>query len=68
MIMSLKQKKVKFKPRIKLSYNINIVRPLIITLYEVIGLFRSSNLPVRISMSDFERRLKRKISLTFVFL
>ena len=66
--MSLKQKKVKFKPRIKLSYNINIVRPLIITLYEVIGLFRSSNLPVRISMSDFERRLKRKISLTFVFL
>ena len=68
MLMSLKQKKVKFKPRIKLSYNINIVRPLIITLYEVIGLFRSSNLPVRISMSDFERRLKRKISLTFVFL
>ena len=68
MIMSLKQKKVKFKPRIKLSYNINIVRPLIITLYEVIGLFRSSNLPVRISMSDFERRLKRKISPTFVFL
>ena len=68
MLISLKQKKVKFKPRIKLSYNINIVRPLIITLYEVIGLFRSSNLPVRISMSDFERRLKRKISLTFVFL
>ena len=68
MLMSLKQKKVKFKPRIKLSYNINIVRPLIITLYEVIGLFRSSNLPVRISMSDFERRLKRKISPTFVFL
>ena len=68
MLMSLKQKKVKFKPRIKLSYNINIVRPLIITLYEVIGLFRSSNLPVRISMSDFERRPKRKISLTFVFL
>ena len=68
MLISLKQKKVKFKPMIKLSYNINIVRPLIITLYEVIGLFRSSNLPVRISMSDFERRLKRKISLTFVFL
>ena len=69
MLISLKQKKVKFKPRIKLSYNINIVRPaLIITLYEVIGLFRSSNLPVRISMSDFERRPKRKISLTFVFL
>ena len=68
MLISLKQKKVKFKPRIKLSYNINIVRPLIITLYEVIGLFRSSNLPVRISMSDFERRPKRKISPAFVFL
>ena len=68
MLMSLKQKEVKFKPMIKLSYNINIIKLLIITLYEVIGLFRSSNLPVRISMSDFERRLKRKISPTFVFL
>ena len=68
MLMSLKQKEVKFKPMIKLSYNINIIKLLIITLYEVIGLFRSSNLPVRISMSDFERKLKRKISPTFVFL
>ena len=68
MLMSLKQKKVKFKPMIKLRYNINIIKPLIITLYEVIGLFRSSNLPVRISMSDFERRPKRKFSPTFVFL
>ena len=62
------QKKVKFEPMIKLSYNINIIKPLITTLYEVIGLFRSSNLPVRISMSDLERRLKRKISPPFVFL
>ena len=58
--MSLKQKEVKFKPMIKLSYNINIIKPLIITLYEVIGLFRSSNLPVRISMSDFEKDRKEK--------
>ena len=68
MLMGLKQKKVKFKPMIKLNHNINIVKPLIITLYEVIGPFRSNNLPVRISMSDFERRPKRKISPTFVFL
>ena len=66
--MSLKQKKVKFKPRIKLNHYINIVKPLIITLCEVGALFRSSNLPVRISMSDFERRPKRKTSPAFVFL
>ena len=62
--MSLKQKKVKFKPRIKLNHNIYIITP----LYEVKGLFRSSNLPVMISLSDFERRPKRKIIPTFVFL
>ena len=66
--MSLKQKKVRFKPRIQLNHNIYIIKPLITPLCEVIDLFRSSNLPVRISMSDFERRPKRKISLTFVFL
>ena len=66
--MCLKQKIVKFKPRLKLSYNINIIKPLITPICEVIGLLRSSNLPVRISMSDFERRPKRKISLAFVFL
>ena len=66
--MSLQQRKVKFKPRIKLSHNISIIKPLIITLCEVIGLFTSSNLLLRISMSDFERRPKRKISpLLFFF-
>ena len=68
--MCLKQKKVKFKPRIKLNHNriTHHQTPYLTPLYEVIGLFRSSNLPVRISMSDFERRPKRKISPTFVFL
>ena len=67
MIMSLKLKKVKFKPRMKLNHNIinlYIIKP----LYKVIGLFRSNNLPVGISMSDFERTPKRKIRPAFVFL
>ena len=71
MIMSLKLKKVKFKPRMKLNHNIinlYIIKPLIKPLYEVIGLFKSNNLPVGISMSDFERTPKRKIRPAFVFL
>ena len=67
MLISLKQKKVKFKPMIKLSDNINIIKPLIITLYEVIGLFRGSNLPVRISMSDFEKDRKEKSAQLLCF-
>ena len=46
MIMSLKQKKIEFKPRIKLNHNINIIKPLTTPLYEVIGLLRSTNLPL----------------------
>ena len=63
--MCLKQKKVKFKQRIKLKHDriTHHRTPYLTPLYEVIGLFRSSNLPQSQSLMFFPKKWLRNVHI-----